>query len=163
MKEKEQFLTTWDKEYPVTLKVLRAYPDSKTDLRPAERLRTARELAYAFVFDGWGGTQSVDGRLELPPRNMPPMPERWPDMVVEVEKAFRALSDRVRRANDEELNVTMKFPTGPKQMTDIRRMDFLWFLLMDMVHHRGQFSVYLRMAGGKVPAIYGPSADETWK
>jgi len=43
-----------------------------------------------------------------------------------------------------------------------RRMDFLWFLLMDMVHHRGQFSVYLRMADGKVPSIYGPSADEPW-
>jgi len=23
-------------------------------------------------------------------------------------------------------------------------------------------SVYLRMAGGKVPSIYGPSADEPW-
>ena len=29
----------------------------------------------------------------------------------------------------------------------------------DQIHHRGQFSIYLRMAGGKVPSIYGPSAD----
>jgi uncharacterized damage-inducible protein DinB len=29
-------------------------------------------------------------------------------------------------------------------------------------HHRGQFSVYLRMVGAKVPSIYGPTADETW-
>jgi uncharacterized damage-inducible protein DinB len=27
------------------------------------------------------------------------------------------------------------------------------------VHHRGQLSTYLRPMGGKVPAIYGPSAD----
>lgn len=33
---------------------------------------------------------------------------------------------------------------------------------VDSVHHRGQFSVYLRLAGGKVPSIYGPSADEPW-
>jgi uncharacterized damage-inducible protein DinB len=28
------------------------------------------------------------------------------------------------------------------------------------IHHRGQLSAYLRPMGGKVPAIYGPSADE---
>ena len=27
------------------------------------------------------------------------------------------------------------------------------------VHHRGQLSSYLRAMGGKVPSIYGPSAD----
>jgi uncharacterized damage-inducible protein DinB len=28
------------------------------------------------------------------------------------------------------------------------------------VHHRGQMTVYLRLMGAKVPAIYGPSADD---
>ena len=28
------------------------------------------------------------------------------------------------------------------------------------VHHRGQLAAYLRAAGGKVPSIYGGSADE---
>ena len=37
---------------------------------------------------------------------------------------------------------------------------FLWFILFDSIHHRGQLSTYLRPMGGKVPAIYGPSADE---
>ena len=32
-------------------------------------------------------------------------------------------------------------------------------LLFDALHHRGQLSVYLRPMGGKVPSIYGPSAD----
>jgi len=35
-------------------------------------------------------------------------------------------------------------------------------MLDDQIHHRGQLSVYVRMAGGKVPSIYGPSADEPW-
>jgi uncharacterized damage-inducible protein DinB len=29
-----------------------------------------------------------------------------------------------------------------------------------LAHHRGQLTVYLRLMEGKVPAIYGPSADE---
>jgi uncharacterized damage-inducible protein DinB len=38
--------------------------------------------------------------------------------------------------------------------------DALWIELFDHIHHRGQFSVYLRLAGAKVPSIYGPTADE---
>ena len=41
-------------------------------------------------------------------------------------------------------------------------MAFAWFMLSDQIHHRGQLTVYLRMIGGKVPAIYGPSSDEPW-
>jgi len=35
----------------------------------------------------------------------------------------------------------------------------LWLALFDAVHHRGQLSTYIRPMGGKVPIIYGPSAD----
>lgn len=162
MTEKEQFLGVWEKEYPTTLKVLKAYPAAKADLKPHGRARSAKELAWTFVFEGTAGGQAVDGNLEFPPKNMPAMPEKWDGMVSEVERAFQALGDKVRRISDAELNKTIKFFVAPKEMGDVRKLDFLWFLLMDMVHHRGQFSVYLRMADGKVPSIYGPSADEPW-
>ena len=61
-----------------------------------------------------------------------------------------------------ELAQTVKFFTAPKTMGDWRRLDFAWFLLHDEIHHRGQLSVYVRAAGGKVPSIYGPSGDEPW-
>jgi uncharacterized damage-inducible protein DinB len=32
--------------------------------------------------------------------------------------------------------------------------------LSHLAHHRGQLTVYLRLMEAKVPAIYGPSADE---
>ena len=47
-------------------------------------------------------------------------------------------------------------------MADVPKMQFLWMLLSDQIHHRGQLSVYLRMADAKVPSIYGPSLDEPW-
>jgi uncharacterized damage-inducible protein DinB len=47
-------------------------------------------------------------------------------------------------------------------MGELRVMDVLWFALMDQIHHRGQFSVYMRLTGAKVPSIYGPTADESW-
>jgi hypothetical protein len=162
MSEKDAFLAAWEKEVPTTLKVLRAFPSAKADLKPAEKARTAKELAWTFVFEGVAGAQGVDGELKFPPKNMPPMPATWDGIVAECEKGFRGLAERVRKVSDAHLNTTIKFLTAPKQMGDVRRLDFLWFLLSDMIHHRGQMSVYLRMAGGKVPSIYGPSADEPW-
>ena len=38
--------------------------------------------------------------------------------------------------------------------------DHCWWILFDLVHHRGQLSTYVRPMGGKVPATYGPSGDE---
>jgi len=35
-----------------------------------------------------------------------------------------------------------------------------WGFLLDIIHHRGQLSTYLRPMGSTVPQIYGPSADE---
>jgi uncharacterized damage-inducible protein DinB len=32
--------------------------------------------------------------------------------------------------------------------------------LSHMAHHRGQLTVYLRLNEARVPALYGPSADE---
>jgi uncharacterized damage-inducible protein DinB len=38
-------------------------------------------------------------------------------------------------------------------------VSFISLALRHSCHHRGQLSSYLRAMGGKVPAIYGPSAD----
>jgi DinB family protein len=162
MSEKEQYLATFEREYPVTLNVLRAFPHAKTDLKPHQRSKTAKELAWNFVFEGYAGLQGVDGEMPFPPKGMPAQPATWDGVVGAVEGVFKQLGDKVRKASDADLNKTVKFFAGPKKMADIRRLDLLWFLMMDMIHHRGQMSVYLRMADGKVPSIYGPTADEPW-
>ncbi|HEX9348698.1 MAG TPA: DinB family protein, partial [Gemmatimonadales bacterium] len=121
------------------------------------------DLAWTFVFEGIAGAQAVQGEMKFPPPNMPAMPANWQGVVGEVEKALRSFGDKVRKADESQLNATVKFKTGPKQVSDLRRLDVLWFMLNDQIHHRGQLSVYLRMTGAKVPSIYGPSKDEPWQ
>jgi len=162
MSEKDAFLNAWDRETATTMKVLRAYPTGKEGLKPHDTCRSAKDLAWTFVFEGVAGAGAVQGELKFPPTNMPAMPSTWQGMVGEVEKALKVIGDKVRKVDESQLNTTIKFMTGPKQQGDMRRLDVLWFLLNDQIHHRGQFSVYLRMAGGKVPSIYGPTADEPW-
>jgi uncharacterized damage-inducible protein DinB len=41
------------------------------------------------------------------------------------------------------------------------RMKLIQDTINHWAHHRGQMTVYLRLMGAKVPAIYGPSADDS--
>ena len=163
MSEKQAFLNAWDREAATTVKVLRAYPMGKENMKPHDSCRSAKELAWTFVFEGVAAADAVKGEFKFPPKNMPAMPDTWQGMVGEIERTFKRMSDEVRNTNDPQLSGTVKFYTAPKQLGDVRKQDFLWLMLNDMIHHRGQFSVYLRMAGGKVPSIYGPSKDEPWQ
>ncbi|MEK9135537.1 MAG: DinB family protein, partial [Bacteroidota bacterium] len=78
------------------------------------------------------------------------------------ENSHKGNVDKVKALTEAELNSPIPWMVAPKQMGQIRRADVLWTAVMDNVHHRGQLSVYIRMAGAKLPSIYGPTADEPW-
>ena len=48
-----------------------------------------------------------------------------------------------------------------KVVSEHPRHEVLRDTFMHLAHHRGQLTVYLRLTGATVPAIYGPSADES--
>jgi len=165
MSPKQQFLEAYEREHARTMNVLRAYPKDQQDLRPHPKLKSARELAWVFVLERGLGTAVYHNAFKdgLPPGRKPQeAPASWDAMLSGLEKAHQDLADLVRSTPDDQLQQTVKFFVGPKTLGDWTRMAFLWFLLHDEIHHRGQFSVYLRMAGAKVPSIYGPSGDEPW-
>jgi hypothetical protein len=160
MTEKEQFLGALQREIPTTLRVLKAYPTAKADLKPHAKCKSAKELAWVFVTEQKASEQALDGGIDF--GKMPKGPDTLGEVIKTYELSSKAFMERVKKTPEAELNKTVKFFVAPKQMGDVRKMDVLWSMLMDSVHHRGQLSVYLRMADGKVPSIYGPSADEPW-
>ena len=161
---KQQFLDAYEKEHLTTVRVLNAYPRDKIDLQPHEKCKTARDLAWIFVLERGLGAMVFNNAFAagMQRSEMPKAPESWDAILAAFEKAHKDFGDLVRSTPDEQLVEHVKFFTGPKTLGDVTRLQFAWFLLCDEIHHRGQFSVYLRMAGGKVPSIYGPSADEPW-
>ena len=65
------------------------------------------------------------------------------------------------RTTDEFLMTTnWKLLAGGKVVMDQPRHVVLRDTLNHLAHHRGQLTVYLRLVGSTVPAIYGPSADD---
>ena len=156
-----QLTHQWEQESATTLKVLRAYPDDQSELQPHPRTKTARDLGWMFTLEMKLVGAAVDGTLDLS-RAFTPAPATLAEVVSAFESGRQELLETLRRATPEQLGGTVKFFIAPKTMGDVPLVEFAWFILHDQIHHRGQFSIYLRMAGGKVPSIYGPSADEPW-
>jgi uncharacterized damage-inducible protein DinB len=159
---KQQFLDGFERETATTLKVLKAYPEEKSELRPQERMKTARGLAAMFTMEMAAIDATVRGTFTFPP-TLPAVPQNWKEVIDAFEKTRTRTLEGLREATDESIGTgTVPFPSAPRTVGQWPKMEFLWFLLCDQIHHRGQLSVYLRMAGGKLPSIYGPTADEPW-
>jgi uncharacterized damage-inducible protein DinB len=160
---KAHFLQTYDREHSTTLRVLRAYPEDKLDLQPHPKCKTARELAWVFVAERGLGMAVYNNKLEeLMSGEMPQPPESWDELVAGLEEISRQYRAMIDATLDDDLQQKVSFFTAPQTMGEMTRLEWIWFLLHDEIHHRGQFSIYLRMADGKVPSIYGPTADEPW-
>lgn len=159
--EKDMFLQTFERECQITTKILKAFPANKADFKPAEKSRTAKELAWNFVGEQAVADMAFKGKIDFS-QPAPRPPATFPEVIATFEKTYRETMAKVSKASEETLNKMIQFPIGPGKTGDFRVQDVLWTLVMDQVHHRGQLSVYLRLVGAKVPSIYGPTADETW-
>lgn len=159
---KQQFVEGFERETSTTLKVLKAYPEDQSELKPHEKLKTARELAAMFTMEMAAIDAAVRGTFTFPPQR-PPMPKDWKEVIEGFEKVRASTLEALHAASDESLGSgTVTFFKAPKTPGEWPKMEFVWFLLYDQIHHRGQLSIYLRIAGGKLPSIYGPTADEPW-
>jgi uncharacterized damage-inducible protein DinB len=161
MSEKDVFLNTYEREFNTTMKVLKAFPHESADLQPHARCKTAKDLAWTFVIEEGLLESVLKGQIDFS-QPTPKAPGSLDEVLAALQKQHRGCAEKVRSMSDDEFNAPITFPVGPGKMGEQRRGEVLWMLLMDGIHHRGQFSIYLRMADGKVPSIYGPSGDEPW-
>lgn len=142
-------------EHQTTNKVFAALTDA--DWRPDPRSRSARQLAWhiasseRWFLDGLAKRKFVD-TSEAPP------PETIPEIIAfynnGIEPAFAAVS----AITGEQLN----------QIIDFFGMEMPLYALFNfchvhVIHHRAQLATYIRPLGGKVPDIYGGSADTPYQ
>lgn len=82
-------------------------------------------------------------------------------MIATYERDHEALAAQLRTLDDDEWTSQAWMVRGTQELLLRNTVGgLLWLALFDAVHHRGQLSTYIRPMGGKVPSIYGPSADE---
>lgn len=159
--EKDSFIQTLEREFEVTVKVLKAYPDDKLDLKPSEISKTTKELIWTFVMEQVLTTKVLSPNPDYGTK-APEPPAKLQQLITTYENMFQDNLKKLKELPESEFNAMTKWYKSGK-LIDMRRMDVLNIFLMDMVHHRGQLSVYMRMAGGKLPNIYGPTYEDSLK
>jgi uncharacterized damage-inducible protein DinB len=158
---RDQLARAFERELATTRRVLANFPPEKSELQPHPRLKVARELAWMLVLEQKLCISAIEGTLDMSSAFTPP-PASFREVVSAFEAAASEVVASIRGSSENQLRGTVKFFVAPKTVGDVPNIEFLWFILHDHIHHRGQLTVYLRMADGKVPSIYGPSADEPW-
>ena len=158
---KQRLLERYEINHAKTLSVLKAFPGARSEFKPHDRSSTALLVAWTFVLEERMILKAVLGEQVLG-GGFPPPPESWDAVIDAFNKTYEDMIVALRDPKNAELSGSIKFPVGPKQIGEFPLPQFADFMLDDQIHHRGQLTVYVRMAGGKVPAVYGPSADEPW-
>ena len=147
----KSFLTGWEREFAVTSRVLANFPPTSLGFRPHPKSQTAGELAW---HQAKAENHFVSAYLKqaLP---HPEIPASLQGMLQAYAVQHQGLCGAVRQVGE-----TAWTRTVPLFGQDLTGAQVLELMLRHAIHHRGQFSVYLRLVDAKVPAIYGPSADE---
>lgn len=150
-------LDTLEAEIQTTLAVFRAVPTGRLDYRPDPVSKNALELVrHIALEDEWLLSGVADAVFAPVPDDSDACGLMTPAEAAErYATRMSATIARVRALSGEALLKDLDL-MGAFQMPAIQ---FLSMTVRHSVHHRGQLAAYLRAMGGKVPSIYGPSAD----
>ena len=139
------------------VRVLKAIPAGRGDYRPEPKSRTALELAWVLASEEQG-LVSLFEKGEVEWAQTPP-PASADEIAAAFEKGAADVDRLVAALDPARWNAKVRFLMGGQVAWEDTLEQMAWGFLFDAIHHRGQLSTYLRPMGGKVPAIYGPSAD----
>ena len=155
---RELILSTIVAESKTTRKVIAAVPEAGREFRPDPASRTARELAWHIVYEDVMFLNKIaDMKIDM--MEAAPAPSTLAEVLHWYDENFPRALMRVRELTPEQLLTPVPF------FNFMNEPLFRYLLLVNnhSIHHRGQLATYIRPAGGKVPGIYGPSADEPGK
>jgi len=159
MDEKALFLKFWEKEAPATRKVISRIPQAQSDYRADPKARTAREIAWLIVREEIALVEALEkGVFEWVEVSTPSTVQEILDIY---DLRHEDLTKRLRALDVARLAGPVPFIFEGQEAFRDTGYAAAWGVLFDLIHHRGQLSTYLRPMGSTVPAIYGPSADES--
>lgn len=157
MKTREYLAQCFKAEKPKFVKVLRAVPPDKTAYRPHPRSTSAGDLVWLLADELHDACELVDhSEVNYVQKPAPELNES----IAAYERNAGELEKRLARLDDAAWGKKAKFLVNGHVAWESTLGEMLFGFLFDAIHHRGQLSAYLRPMGGKVPSIYGPSADD---
>lgn len=155
----ENFVTVWEREAQKTAEMLKVLPAGQYDFRPDASGRSLGELAWhlaevdAYVSFGIANrTFSQDAK---PPNIKRPMTIEA--LASAYERIHKDAKERLASLTVADLENKMQFFGSTQTVSAL-----LWnAMLLHSIHHRGQLSLLVRLAGGVVPQIFGPTREQS--
>jgi uncharacterized damage-inducible protein DinB len=163
---KDYLLAQLDREAISTRKAIERVPDGHNSFKPHER---SMEFGYltALVAGmlGWIAFMIDRDELNLDAADSEgfrtkALPTKA-GLLASFDTAVANARSAIQSTTDEHLATPWAFKMGGKTVSENARSIMIADgVFSHLAHHRGQLTVYLRLVDSKVPAIYGPSADE---
>ncbi len=165
MKLTEYFREELDREVERSRKALENVPDGKYQWKPHERSMIFGYLADMVATIPTWITMEIDrDELDIAPAEgqgtKKPQKETRAELLKALDESVAEARNALAKTTDEHLETNWKLLARGNVVWEGSRKEMIQDTIHHWVHHRGQMTVYLRLMGEKVPALYGPSADD---
>ena len=165
MKLTDQLLADLNREVERSRRALEQVPEGKYDWKPHDKSMPLGPLAdMVATIPSWIAYQLNQDSLDIAPADGSKFP-RTPKVtranyLKGLEDSAAQARDAFNKASDAHLNSAWQLKARGNVVQEGPRHVMIAETLSHWSHHRGQMTVYLRLMGAKVPALFGPSADE---
>jgi uncharacterized damage-inducible protein DinB len=166
MPMRDALLPEFDREMAGTRRVLERVPEDKLAWKPAEKSGSMAWLAgHVAQLPQWASMILSTSELDInPPGAEPPkteLPNSRQDLLDWFDKYSAEARQALAAASDQALMEPWTLLKAGERLFSMPKIAVLRsFVMNHVIHHRGQLTVYLRLNGAPLPALYGPSADE---
>jgi uncharacterized damage-inducible protein DinB len=154
---RESYVEQRKNVHPKFKNVLNALPQDKFHYKPHDRSPSTTQIVWTMTLEMKALIDMIDSGTLSFTDQAPPAP---PEMLRLFHQYYDELLHKASKMSDADWNKQTKFVYGGNVLREAPYGAFLFNFHQDMIHHRGQLAAYLRPMGGKVPSIYGPSADD---
>jgi len=156
------FLTEMQKESVTTRKMLSRIPDDKYDWKPHEKSMNIRQLStHIAELPTW--ITMVINTAELDFATSPYEPKdisKTSDLLELFETSLADGRSHLEKTTEDQLLDNWTLRNG-KDIYDVsQKHEVIRMTFSQIVHHRAQLGVYLRLLNVPIPGTYGPSADD---
>lgn len=158
----ETLLKEMEQEAVTTRKMLSIVPDDQYNWKPHEKSMTIQRLAtHVAELPTWVTMALTTSELDF--ANNPYKPEiitNTKDLLQYFEKCLADGKASLQKAKDEDLLPMWTLRNGETIYNVEPKADVIRMTYCQIVHHRAQLGVFLRLLNVPIPGSYGPSADD---
>jgi uncharacterized damage-inducible protein DinB len=161
----KMFLNELEQEAVSTRKMLKIVPTEKFDWQPHPKSMTIKALAtHIAEIPAWISIGLTTDELDFAKEAYAPTPiKNTEELMNLLETSLNQAKSQLIEENESKLNDHWVMRSGDVIYIDISKAELIRHALSQIIHHRAQLGVFLRLLDISIPGCYGPSADEKGK